>query len=60
MSDGLQVIHAQSLRTRNTFGIDATTPLALRIACMPGTDVRSVPPRRRCSATMASAPASPR
>ncbi len=32
MSDGLQVIHAQSLRTRNTFGIDATTPLALRIA----------------------------
>ncbi|MBW8822803.1 MAG: UDP-N-acetylmuramate dehydrogenase [Xanthomonadales bacterium] len=31
MSNGLQVIRAQSLRTRNTFGIDATTPLALRV-----------------------------
>ncbi|MBS0226385.1 MAG: UDP-N-acetylmuramate dehydrogenase [Proteobacteria bacterium] len=31
MSSGLQVTRAQSLRTRNTFGIDLTTPLALRI-----------------------------
>ncbi|MBS0218186.1 MAG: UDP-N-acetylmuramate dehydrogenase [Proteobacteria bacterium] len=31
MSNGLQVTRAQSLRTRNTFGIDVTTPLALRI-----------------------------
>ncbi len=31
MSDGLQVSHAQPLRTRNTFGIDVTTPLALRV-----------------------------
>ncbi|MGG6461315.1 UDP-N-acetylmuramate dehydrogenase [Solilutibacter silvestris] len=31
MSDGLQVTRAQSLRTRNTFGIDVATPLALRV-----------------------------
>ncbi len=32
MSDGLQVTRAQSLRTRNTFGIDVVTPLALRVS----------------------------
>lgn len=32
MSNGLQVSRAQSLRTRNTFGIDVTTPLALRVS----------------------------
>ncbi|MBS0199798.1 MAG: UDP-N-acetylmuramate dehydrogenase [Proteobacteria bacterium] len=31
MSNGLQVTRAQSLRTHNTFGIDVTTPLALRV-----------------------------
>ena len=31
MIDGLQVTRAQSLRTRNTFGLDVTTPLALRV-----------------------------
>ena len=32
MSDGLQVIHVQSLHARNSFGIDVTTPVALRVA----------------------------
>src|SRR5580765_4773047 len=31
MSAGLQITRALSLRTRNTFGIDVTTPLALRV-----------------------------
>lgn len=31
MSNGPQVTRAQSLRTRNTFGIDVTTPLSLRV-----------------------------
>ncbi|PNS07964.1 UDP-N-acetylmuramate dehydrogenase [Solilutibacter silvestris] len=31
MSTGLQITRALSLRTHNTFGIDVTTPLALRV-----------------------------
>lgn len=31
MSAGLQISHALPLRARNTFGIDVTTPLALRV-----------------------------